>query len=226
MAGLLRARTCHLRGARPSRPHPDRARELRRAGAEHRRDGGRANAPSDRARTGAHTALRRPGELRHRWNSTPAIWRRQADRRSTATPRGVSSSGRCWRKSPCRWRSPSATIDCSSAITTSARRGRGAAAVHRDVGARRGGARDGTRRNEPARRRRTLLGRVSQSLDTSFGMALPIVAIATLMPERASELRPMLAAAAEPPGDRVNKALLALRCRRSPRRSQRARSQR
>jgi DNA-binding CsgD family transcriptional regulator len=41
-------------------------------------------------------------------------------------------------------------------------------------------------------------------------MALPIVAIATQLPERARELRPMLEAAAKPAGDRVNKALLAL----------------
>jgi DNA-binding CsgD family transcriptional regulator/tetratricopeptide (TPR) repeat protein len=57
---------------------------------------------------------------------------------------------------------------------------------------------------------RSLLGRVIESMHTSFGMALPIVAVATLVPERASELRPIVAAGAKPSGDRVNKALLAL----------------
>jgi len=57
---------------------------------------------------------------------------------------------------------------------------------------------------------RTLLERVLGSLTTPFGMALPVFAIATIMPERARELRPMLEKAAEPQRDRLNKALLAL----------------
>ena len=57
---------------------------------------------------------------------------------------------------------------------------------------------------------RALLVRVLESLDTAFGMALPVMAVATLLPDRAAELRPLLQAAAVPPGDRVNKALLAL----------------
>jgi DNA-binding CsgD family transcriptional regulator len=61
-----------------------------------------------------------------------------------------------------------------------------------------------------ARDVRSLLGRVIESMHTSFGMALPIVAVATLMPERASELRPIVEASAQPPGDHVNKALLSL----------------
>lgn len=60
------------------------------------------------------------------------------------------------------------------------------------------------------REARELLGRVIQSLDTAFGMALPVFAVVTLMPDRAHELRPLLEAAAAPKGDRVNKALLAL----------------
>ncbi len=55
----------------------------------------------------------------------------------------------------------------------------------------------------------TLVSRVLQSLNTAFGMTLPIVAVATLLPERAQELRPMLECAAKPEGDRVGKALLA-----------------
>jgi DNA-binding CsgD family transcriptional regulator len=57
---------------------------------------------------------------------------------------------------------------------------------------------------------RSLLGRVIESMQTSFGMAIPIFAVATLVPERAGELRPIVALGAQPPGDRVNKALLAL----------------
>ncbi|MGA8534140.1 MAG: AAA family ATPase [Candidatus Tumulicola sp.] len=57
---------------------------------------------------------------------------------------------------------------------------------------------------------RALLGRVLESINTAFGMMLPIVAIATLLPERASEFRPIVAGAAQAAGDRVNKALLAL----------------
>ncbi|HLY03854.1 MAG TPA: AAA family ATPase [Candidatus Cybelea sp.] len=60
------------------------------------------------------------------------------------------------------------------------------------------------------REARALLGRAVESLDTAFGMALVVFAVAALMSERASELRPLLQAAAEPEGDRVNKALLAL----------------
>ncbi len=60
------------------------------------------------------------------------------------------------------------------------------------------------------REARALLERVIESLDTAFGMALPVFAVATLMPDRAQELRPLLQAAAAPRGDRVNKALLAL----------------
>jgi DNA-binding NarL/FixJ family response regulator len=60
------------------------------------------------------------------------------------------------------------------------------------------------------REARALLERVIESLDTAFGMALPVFAIAALMPDRAQELRPLLQAAAQPIGDRVNKALLAL----------------
>jgi tetratricopeptide (TPR) repeat protein len=56
---------------------------------------------------------------------------------------------------------------------------------------------------------RMLLARVLESLNTTFGMTLPVVAIATLLPERAGELRPLLEAAAEPNGDRIGKALLA-----------------
>ena len=40
-------------------------------------------------------------------------------------------------------------------------------------------------------------------------MALPIVTIATVLPERAENLRALLEAAAQPQGDRINKALLA-----------------
>ena len=60
------------------------------------------------------------------------------------------------------------------------------------------------------REARALLERAIESLDTAFGMALPVFAVAALMPDRAQELRPLLQAAAEPKGDRVNKALLAL----------------
>ncbi|MBV8151906.1 MAG: hypothetical protein JOY59_10140, partial [Candidatus Eremiobacteraeota bacterium] len=56
---------------------------------------------------------------------------------------------------------------------------------------------------------RMLLARVLQSINTAFGMTLPIVAVATLLPERARELRPLLEAAAKREGDRVGKALLA-----------------
>ena len=57
---------------------------------------------------------------------------------------------------------------------------------------------------------RTLLVRVLESLKMTFGMTLPIVALATLLPERADELRPLLERAARTKGDRVNAALLAL----------------
>jgi DNA-binding CsgD family transcriptional regulator len=60
------------------------------------------------------------------------------------------------------------------------------------------------------REARALLEHVIESLDTAFGMALPVFAVATLLPDRAHELRPLLRAAAQPKGDRVNKALLAL----------------
>jgi DNA-binding CsgD family transcriptional regulator len=60
------------------------------------------------------------------------------------------------------------------------------------------------------REARALLVRVIEALDTTFGMALPVVAIAALMPDRAQELRPLLQSAAKPASDRVNKALLAL----------------
>jgi DNA-binding CsgD family transcriptional regulator len=60
------------------------------------------------------------------------------------------------------------------------------------------------------REARALLERAIESLDTAFGMALVVFAVAALMPERAPELRPLLQAAAEPKGDRVNKALLTL----------------
>ena len=56
---------------------------------------------------------------------------------------------------------------------------------------------------------RGLLGRVAESLTIAHGMALPIVALATLLPELAGELRPLLEGASRPPGDRINKALLA-----------------
>ncbi len=62
--------------------------------------------------------------------------------------------------------------------------------------------------NRPAEGR-MLLGRILQSLNTAFGMTLPIVAVATMLPERAGEMRPLLEAAARPEGDRVGKALLA-----------------
>ncbi len=61
-----------------------------------------------------------------------------------------------------------------------------------------------------ARDVRLLLGRVLDSLTTSFGMMLPVAAIARFIPERAGELRSIVAAGAARPGDRVNKALLAL----------------
>jgi len=60
------------------------------------------------------------------------------------------------------------------------------------------------------REARALLEHVIESLDTAFGMALPVFAVATLLPDRAHELRPLLRDAAQPKGDRVNKALLAL----------------
>ncbi len=53
---------------------------------------------------------------------------------------------------------------------------------------------------------RMLLGRVLGSLRTAFGMTLPVVAVATLLPERANELRPLLETGG--PADRVGKALL------------------
>ncbi len=56
---------------------------------------------------------------------------------------------------------------------------------------------------------RALLERVLESLTTAHGMALPIVALTTIMPRRAGEIRPLLEAAAQPDGDRINKALLA-----------------
>jgi DNA-binding CsgD family transcriptional regulator/tetratricopeptide (TPR) repeat protein len=56
---------------------------------------------------------------------------------------------------------------------------------------------------------RVLLERVLESLTTVYGMALPITAIATILPERAEELRPPLQVASRPQGDRINKALLA-----------------
>ena len=56
---------------------------------------------------------------------------------------------------------------------------------------------------------RILLARVLASLNTTFGMTLPVIAIATLLPDRAGELRPLLEAAAAPASDRVGKALLA-----------------
>jgi DNA-binding CsgD family transcriptional regulator len=55
---------------------------------------------------------------------------------------------------------------------------------------------------------RALLERVLDSLADAYGMALPIVALATLLPQRAGEIRPLLEAAASPAGDRANKALL------------------
>jgi DNA-binding CsgD family transcriptional regulator len=57
---------------------------------------------------------------------------------------------------------------------------------------------------------RVLLGRVVDSIKSAFGMAQPVAAVAALLPERAADLRPIVAAAAVPSGDRVNKALLAL----------------
>ena len=45
---------------------------------------------------------------------------------------------------------------------------------------------------------RMLLARILASLNTAFGMTLPVFAIATLLPERAGELRPLLEAAAAP----------------------------
>lgn len=57
---------------------------------------------------------------------------------------------------------------------------------------------------------RALLVRVLGWIKTTFGMTLPIVALATLLPGRAAELRPLLEAAAKPKHDRVNAALLAL----------------
>ena len=56
---------------------------------------------------------------------------------------------------------------------------------------------------------RLLLERVVESLTTVYGMALPIVTIATVLPERAEDLRVLLEDAAQPQGDRINKALLA-----------------
>ncbi len=56
----------------------------------------------------------------------------------------------------------------------------------------------------------TLLARVLESLRTTFGMMLPIAAIAALLPERAGELRSLVAAAAARADDRVNVAFLAL----------------
>lgn len=56
---------------------------------------------------------------------------------------------------------------------------------------------------------RMLLARVLASLNTAFGMTLPIVTVKTLLPERATELRPLLEAAAAPAADRLGKALLA-----------------
>ena len=61
-----------------------------------------------------------------------------------------------------------------------------------------------------ARDVRLLLERVLDSLTTSFGMILPIAAITRFLPERIDKLRPIVAAAAERSGDRVNNALLAL----------------
>lgn len=55
-----------------------------------------------------------------------------------------------------------------------------------------------------------LLDRAIESMQSSFGMALPVIAVATLAAGRAAELRPIIAKGAEPPGDRVNKALLGL----------------
>lgn len=55
-----------------------------------------------------------------------------------------------------------------------------------------------------------LLERVLDSMKSCYGMVLPVVAVATLLPQRAAELRPLVFAGARLPGDRVNKALLAL----------------
>jgi DNA-binding CsgD family transcriptional regulator len=61
-----------------------------------------------------------------------------------------------------------------------------------------------------ARDVRLLLGRVLDAMTTPFGMMLPIAAIARFGPERVAELRVIVASAAARPGDRVNKAFLAL----------------
>lgn len=56
---------------------------------------------------------------------------------------------------------------------------------------------------------RMLLGRVLASLNTTFGMTLPIVTVATILSERAGEMRPFLEAEARRPADRAGKALRA-----------------
>jgi|HubBroStandDraft_4_1064222.scaffolds.fasta_scaffold00036_17 DNA-binding CsgD family transcriptional regulator len=60
------------------------------------------------------------------------------------------------------------------------------------------------------REARAVLEGVLDSMQSSFGMTLAIAAIAALLPERIEKLRPLILGGAQRPGDRVNKALLAL----------------